>query len=52
MIIIGEKINATIPKTKEAILAHDEDALKQLAINQENAGAGFLDINVGTSTLR
>ncbi len=48
MIIIGEKINATVPKIKEAILNKDADTLAQMAIEQEKAGAEFIDINVGT----
>ena len=45
MIIIGEKINASIPGIKEAIKAHDEDSLKQIAWMQEEAGAQVIDVN-------
>jgi len=48
MLIIGENVNATIPKVKEAILAKDEAFLIDLAKRQEAAGAGLIDINVGT----
>jgi len=48
MLIIGENINATIPKVKEAILNKDEALLVELAKNQEAAGAKLIDINVGT----
>lgn len=48
MLIIGENINATIPRVKEAILNRDEEFIKELAGRQESAGAGMLDINVGT----
>lgn len=48
MIIIGEKINATIPKIKEAILKQDGNTLAHLAVDQEDAGADYIDINVGT----
>ena len=48
MIIIGEKINASIPKIKKAIGERDEKFLKRMATEQENAGADVIDINVGT----
>jgi len=48
MIIIGENINATIPRIKELIVNHDEAALIELAVRQENAGANVIDINVAT----
>jgi 5-methyltetrahydrofolate--homocysteine methyltransferase len=48
MLVIGENINATIPKVKEAILNRDEGFISQLAQRQEEAGAGLIDINVGT----
>lgn len=48
MILIGEKINATIPRVKEAIVKRDETALRALAQEQERAGAGYIDVNVGT----
>jgi 5-methyltetrahydrofolate--homocysteine methyltransferase len=48
MIIIGEKINASIPSIKQAVKAHDADQLKQSALMQEDAGAHVIDINVGT----
>jgi len=48
MIIIGENINATIPRIKELIVNHDEAALTELAVRQENAGANIIDINVAT----
>lgn len=48
MLIIGENINASIPKVREAILSRDGDFIRALAIRQEEAGAGLIDINVGT----
>ncbi len=48
MIIIGEKLNATIPRIREAIISRDGEMLKQLAIKQEKAGAGYIDLNIGT----
>ena len=48
MVIIGEKINASIPKIRDAILNRDDFTIKELALEQEKAGAKFIDINVGT----
>ncbi len=43
MIIIGEKINGSIPSTGKAIAAKDAEAIRKLARNQEAANADFLD---------
>ncbi len=48
MIIVGENINATIPRIKDLIMHHDETSLKDLAVEQERAGAHIIDINVAT----
>ena len=48
MIIIGEKINASIPAIRDAIAARNDDFLRRLATLQENAGASLIDVNVGT----
>jgi cobalamin-dependent methionine synthase I len=48
MIIIGEKINATLAPVKPLILERDAAALLELAKRQARAGAHFLDVNVGT----
>lgn len=48
MIIIGEKINATLPAIKKMILDRDDRQLAALASAQAEAGANFIDINVGT----
>lgn len=48
MLIIGENINATIPRVKQMIVDHDEENLVELAKRQEAAGAGIIDVNVGT----
>jgi 5-methyltetrahydrofolate corrinoid/iron sulfur protein methyltransferase len=50
MIIIGENINATIPRIKDLIVNHDETALTDLAMRQEKAGADIIDLNVATGT--
>jgi cobalamin-dependent methionine synthase I len=49
MIVIGEKINGTRKKVKEAIAAKDADFIKDLALRQIKAGVDFLDINAGTA---
>ena len=50
MIIIGEKINSSIPASREAIAAKDTGALLGLAAAQRDAGAAFIDINAGMFT--
>ncbi|NLO96752.1 MAG: methyltetrahydrofolate cobalamin methyltransferase [Peptococcaceae bacterium] len=49
MIIIGEKINGTIPVVKKAIEERDADFIRQRAIDQTNAGAHYLDVCAGTA---
>ena len=47
MIIIGEKINGSIPSVAKAIEAHDEAFLRDLAVRQEEAigeADGFIDV--------
>ena len=48
MIIIGEKINATLRRARTIIQNRDERGLLQLAKDQAGAGADFVDVNVGT----
>lgn len=43
MIIIGEKINGSIPIVADAIARRDADFIKQRAAAQERAGATFID---------
>jgi cobalamin-dependent methionine synthase I len=50
MIIIGEKINATIKRVKAMVESRDEQALIQLATAQAEAGADIIDVNVGTGS--
>ncbi len=45
MIIIGEKLNSSIPRTMEALNNKDEGYLLELIKKQEQAQAQFLDIN-------
>lgn len=44
MIIIGEKLNGSIPSVAEAIANRDADFIRQRAIDQTKAGATYLDI--------
>ncbi len=48
MIIIGEKINATLSSVNIIIQNRDAKSLVDLAKEQTDAGAGFIDVNVGT----
>lgn len=43
MIIIGEKINGSIPSTGKAIAEKDAEAIRRLARIQEDASADYLD---------
>ena len=48
MIVIGEKLNSSIPKTRELMAAKDHLALQELARLQVESGADYIDINAGT----
>lgn len=45
MILIGEKLNSSIPGVKQALASQDGDFVRKLAQAQEAAGADFLDVN-------
>lgn len=49
MIIIGEKINGTIPSVKRAIQERDEQFIRELAVRQTEAGADYLDVCASTA---
>jgi len=49
MIIIGEKINGTIPVVKEAIEKRDAAFIADRAIKQAEAGANYIDVCASTS---
>ena len=49
MIIIGEKINGSIPSTAKAIAGRDEAYIRELARRQTEFGADYLDVNAGTT---
>ncbi len=48
MIIIGELINGTRKRIKEAIASRDEKYIADLAVKEAEAGADFIDCNPGT----
>ncbi|MEG0614733.1 MAG: dihydropteroate synthase [Oscillospiraceae bacterium] len=45
MIILGEKLNSSIPSTLEAIQSGNDEKIITLCKLQEDAGANFLDVN-------
>lgn len=49
MIIIGEKINGTIPSVKAAIENKDEAFIANLAVKQSAAGATYIDVCASTA---
>ena len=49
MILIGERINGMFTDVKQAIADQDKKVIQDLAIKQTNAGASYLDVNVGTA---
>jgi len=49
MILIGERINGMFKNVKEAIAQKDRKVIQELAKKQTEAGASYLDVNVGTA---
>ena len=49
MILIGERINGMFKDVKQAIAEKDKQVIQNLAKKQVEAGATFLDVNVGTA---
>ena len=47
MLIIGELINASRKAIKTAIEAQDSEAIKKIALDQDRAGADYIDVNAG-----
>jgi len=47
MFIIGELINSTRKRIREAVLARDAEYIRQVAVKQKEAGAQMLDVNGG-----
>ncbi|MDR1961928.1 MAG: methyltetrahydrofolate cobalamin methyltransferase [Gracilibacteraceae bacterium] len=49
MIIIGEKINGTIPSVGKAIAARDEEFIRNLAVREAEGGANYIDVCASTA---
>ena len=49
MIIIGERINGMFKNVMQAIADQDKKVIQELAVKQTEAGASYLDVNVGTA---
>ena len=49
MILIGERINGMFSDVKQAITEKNKKTIQQLASDQTDAGAVYLDVNVGTA---
>lgn len=50
MIFIGERINAGFKEIKQAILDKNGDVIRQTARKQADAGANYIDVNLGTAS--
>ena len=51
MIIVGEKINTSRKKIAEAVEQRDAEFIVQVAQEQADAGAHYIDVNAGTFLL-
>jgi 5-methyltetrahydrofolate corrinoid/iron sulfur protein methyltransferase len=49
MILIGERINGMFTDVKDAIASKNKQPIQELAKKQTEAGATYLDVNVGTA---
>ncbi len=49
MILIGERINGMFTDVKQAIAEKNKQVIQELAKKQTEAGATYLDVNVGTA---
>jgi len=49
MIIIAERINGMFTNVKQAIANKDKKVIQQLAKKQTEAGATYMDVNIGTA---
>ncbi len=49
MLIIAERINGMFTDVKRAIADKDKKVIQDLAKKQTDAGASYLDVNVGTA---
>ena len=50
MLIVGERINSTKEKVKEAIKARDAAFIAKEAKSQSDAGAGYIDVNCAVTS--
>jgi len=48
LLIIGENINTSRRRIAEAVEKQDAEFIVQVAKNQADAGADFIDVNAGT----
>ncbi|MGL5346612.1 MAG: methyltetrahydrofolate cobalamin methyltransferase [Peptostreptococcaceae bacterium] len=48
MIIVGEKINTSLKGITEAVRERNKEFIQNLAINQAELGADYIDVNCGT----
>jgi 5-methyltetrahydrofolate corrinoid/iron sulfur protein methyltransferase len=49
MFLIGERINGMFTDVKQAIAEKNKKVIQDLALRQTQAGASYLDVNVGTA---
>ena len=49
MILIAERINGMFTDVKQAIAEKNKKVIQELAKKQTEAGAAYLDVNVGTA---
>jgi len=49
MILLAERINGMFTNVKQAIADKDKKVIQELAKKQTNAGAAYLDVNIGTA---
>jgi len=49
MILIGERINGMFTDVKDAIASKNKQVIQDLARKQTEAGAAYLDVNIGTA---
>jgi cobalamin-dependent methionine synthase I len=52
MVIVGERINGSTQRVREAVLARDAELIAQEARRQAEAGADYIDVNAGTDPQR
>ena len=50
MLIIGEKLNSSVPAAQQAFIDRDADYFKNIALKQTACGADYLDVNAGVFT--